>query len=234
MFILIFAANTDNTIGAIGFMSVVAPWAYPVSLIKVDPYTGEPIRDRNGICIRCKPGERGEMVGKIIKSDPLRNFDGYANKDATEKKVARDVFTKGDAAFLTGDVLEMDQLGYVYFKDRTGDTFRWKGENVSTAEVEATISGIVKLNDAVAYGVELPGQEGRAGMVAIVDDQNQLDLEKLYKDLQVALPAYARPLFIRILKNVDTTGLFLASYLINNEVKSESIFKTISYLFRNI
>ncbi|CAD5113864.1 DgyrCDS3028 [Dimorphilus gyrociliatus] len=201
-------ANTDNTVGAIGFMSVVAPFAYPVTLIKVDPYTGEPIRDRNGICIRCKPGERGEMVGKIIKSDPLRNFDGYANKSATEKKIARDVFTKGDLAFLTGDVLEMDELGYVFFKDRTGDTFRWKGENVSTAEVEATVSNIVKLNDAVAYGVELPGQEGRAGMVAIVDENNQLDLVKLYKDLQISLPAYARPLFIRILKNVDTTGTF--------------------------
>lgn len=201
-------ANTDNTLGAIGFMSVVAPWAYPVCLIKVDPYTGDPIRDRNGMCIRCKAGERGEMVGKIIRSDPLRNFDGYANKQATEKKIARDVFTKGDMAFLTGDVLEMDELGYVYFKDRTGDTFRWKGENVSTAEVEATVSGIVKLNDAVAYGVEIPGQEGRAGMVAIVDENNQLDLEKLYRDLQLALPAYARPLFIRILKNVDTTGTF--------------------------
>jgi len=200
--------NPDNTVGAVGFTTRIAPALYPVTLIKIDKETGVPVRDRFGLCVKCEPGEPGELVGKIVKGDPLREFDGYVNKDATTKKVCYDVFKKGDCAFLTGDVLVMDEFGYMFFRDRTGDTFRWRGENVSTSEVEATVSNIVKLNDAVAYGVEIPGVEGRAGMVAIVDENNSLDLKQLYRDLQKALPAYARPVFVRVLENVDLTGTF--------------------------
>lgn len=200
--------NPDNRIGAVGFTTMIAPALYPITLIKIDERTGEHIRDRNGVCIRAKPGEPGELVGKIVKGDALREFDGYVNKQATDKKVCSDVFRKGDQAFLTGDILMMDEFGYFYFRDRTGDTFRWKGENVSTNEVEAVISNIIKLNDAVVYGVEIPGLEGRAGMATIVDETNSLDLENLHSALQKSLPAYAKPLFIRIKKSVDTTGTF--------------------------
>lgn len=96
-------------------------------------------------------------MGKIVKGDALREFDGYVNKEATSKKISSSVFRKGDLAFLTGDVLIMDQFGYFFFQDRTGDTFRWRGENVSTMEVEAVVSNIVKLIDSVVYGVEVPG-----------------------------------------------------------------------------
>jgi len=200
--------NIDNKVGAVGFASRILPSFYPVTLIKVDEVTGEPVRDRLGMCVHCEPGQPGELVGKIVKGDPLREFDGYANESASKKKIAENVFTRGDTAFLTGDVLVMDEDGYMYFKDRTGDTFRWRGENVSTAEVEATISNIVKLKDACVYGVEVPGAEGRAGMAAIVDDQHNIDLVHLHKELCKKLPAYARPLFIRLLNKVDQTGTF--------------------------
>jgi len=200
--------NIDNKVGAIGFTTRIVPSLYPVALIKVDETTGEPIRGHDGLCIQCEPGEPGEMVGKIVKGDPLRNFDGYANATATSKKIANDVITKGDQVFLTGDILVMDEYGYMFFKDRTGDTFRWRGENVSTAEVEATVSNIIKLKDACVYGVEVPGAEGRAGMAAIVDENHSLDMEHLYSELGRTLPAYARPLFIRLLTKLDSTGTF--------------------------
>ena len=141
--------------GAIGFVSMIAPSVYPVALIKVDENSGEPIRGEDGLCIRCKPGEPGMFIGMIIKDHPIRDFHGYADATATKKKIAQDVFKRGDAAFLSGDILEMDELGYLYFKDRTGDTFRWRGENVATTEVEAVISNIAGLKDCVVYGVEV-------------------------------------------------------------------------------
>lgn len=134
---------------------MIAPAVYPVALIKVTEDTGEPIRGADGLCIRCKPGEPGMFVGMILKNHPIRDFHGYADPNATKKKVAFDVFKRGDAAFLSGDILVMDELGYLYFKDRTGDTFRWRGENVSTSEVEAVISNIAQLKDCCVYGVEV-------------------------------------------------------------------------------
>lgn len=200
--------NIDNQPNAIGFVSRIAPCAYPVTLIRVDENTGEPLRDNNGLCVKCEPGEPGEFVGKIIKTDPVRDFPGYVSKAATDKKIIHDVFRRGDTAFLSGDMLVMDELGYIYFKDRTGDTFRWRGENVSTSEVEAVISNIVGLKDSVVYGVEVPGCEGRAGMAAILDIDQTLDLSALSVGLVKSLPAYARPLFLRIVLQLDMTGTY--------------------------
>lgn len=100
----------------------------------------------------------------------------------------------------------MDEYGYFYFKDRTGDTFRWKGENCSTAEVEAVVSNVCGLKDAVVYGVEVPGADGRAGMAAILDPDGMVDLDALATGVSKALPTYARPLFVRIVKQMDMTG----------------------------
>ena len=215
--------------GAVGFIPLNFPKFYPVSLIKVDE-DGEPIRGKDGLCIRCKPGEPGMFIGLIDRGNPLRNFDGYADKNATKKKVARDVFRRGDAAFLSGDILEMDELGYLYFKDRTGDTFRWRGENVSTTEVEAVISNVAGLKDCAVYGVEViqhradyftftddkfrngivqvPGSEGRAGMAAILDPDGSLDVKNLAQGLAKVLPTYARPLFIRVVATIELTGTY--------------------------
>ncbi|GAB6024394.1 hypothetical protein CHUAL_009560 [Chamberlinius hualienensis] len=200
--------NMSNQPGAVGFISRIAPFAYPCSLIRIDEKTGEPIRNERGLCVECRPGEAGEFVGKIVINSPDRNFDGYVNKSASEKKIVRDVFRKGDLAFLSGDILVMDNYGYLYFKDRTGDTFRWKGENVSTAQVEAVISNIIGLKDCVVYGVEVPDNEGKAGMVSILDPERLVNLESFAMALQKDLPIFARPLFLRILETLPMTGTY--------------------------
>ena len=135
-------------------------------------------------------------------------FDGYLNKQANEKKIARDVLKKGDKWFLSGDMIRWDELGYMYFQDRMGDTFRWRGENVSTTEVEGAILKALGLNCVVVYGVEIPGCEGRAGMAAIEDPDDVVDLKMFGKKLTEVLPSYARPIFLRITNSVDTTGTF--------------------------
>ncbi|XP_031838570.1 fatty acid transport protein 1 isoform X2 [Nomia melanderi] len=199
--------NTDNTVGAIGFVSRIIPSVYPISILKANS-DGEPIRNAKGLCQVCEPNEPGVFVGKILPNNPSRAFLGYVDQKASEKKVVHDVFKKGDSAFISGDILIADEFGYLYFKDRTGDTFRWKGENVSTSEVEAIISNVVNYRDCIVYGVEVPGVEGKAGMAAIYDENNTLDMNKLSVDLKGYLAFYAIPRFIRILTKIDLTGTF--------------------------
>lgn len=196
----------DNKEGACGFISQIAPFLYPATLVRVDEQTGEPIRNSDGLCVRAKPGETGEFVGKIIENDPSRAFDGYANKEANEKKIIRDVFRKGDCAFLSGDLLTMDRFGYLTFKDRCGDTYRWKGENVSTMEVEAIISNNLQLADCIVYGVDVPGCEGKAGMAAILDQDHSFNLNELLKKLRKCLPVFMIPVFIRLVDFLEVTS----------------------------
>eukprot|EP00794_Sanderia_malayensis_P015985 gene15985-17595_t len=201
--------NIDNKSGAVGFNSLVAPWFLPLKLVKVDEVTGDIIRDSNGLAVLCGYNEPGQAVAKIKKGDPFGKFDGYLNPEATKKKLISNVFSQGDLAFLSGDILYQDELGYFYFHDRTGDTFRWKGENVSTSEVEGIISKALHLSDAVVYGVEVPGTDGKAGMVAFFDPQNNIKLGDLVEHLKHALPPYARPVFVRRMKsNAATTSTF--------------------------
>lgn len=200
--------NNDNTVGAIGFVSRILPTIYPISIIKADQDTGEPIRGPDGLCQLCKPNEPGVFIGKIIKGNPSREFLGYVDDKASAKKVVKDVFKKGDAAFLSGDLLMADERGYLFFVDRTGDTFRWKGENVSTGEVEAQVSNVAGYKDTVVYGVSIPHTEGRAGMAAIYDPERSVDLDKFAEELKHLLPTYARPQFLRFLTKVDLTGTF--------------------------
>lgn len=117
-------ANIDNTVGAVGFVPQFAKFLYPVDLVQCDEETGEPIRNADGFCIKCDFGETGVFIGKINPNHPSRNFAGYSDKKASEKKIIRDVFKKGDSYFNSSDILVMDIYGYFYFKDRTGDTFR--------------------------------------------------------------------------------------------------------------
>jgi len=179
-----------------------------VVIFKVDPETGELVRGSDGLAKRTKPGEVGQIVGKSLKGDPSQRFDGYLNPLETKKKIAHDVFKKGDSAFLSGDLVVKDEYGYIYFHDRTGDTFRWRGENVSTAEVESVMSKVLGLRDVVVYGVMVPGTEGRAGMAAIVDPDYKVDLVTLAGSLKKLLPSYACPMFLRIVHRVDLTGTF--------------------------
>ncbi|XP_041735236.2 long-chain fatty acid transport protein 1-like [Coregonus clupeaformis] len=201
-------ANMDGKVGACGFNSRILPNVYPICLMKVDEETTELVRDRHGLCVPCRPGEPGLLVGRINQQDPLRRFDGYANQDDTRKKIANNVFKKNDSAYLSGDVLVMDELGYMYFRDRSGDTFRWRGENVSTTEVEGTLSGLLGQADVAVYGVYVPDVEGKAGMAAIADPTGTFDCDAFLREVQQALPPYARPVFLRISPQVDTTGTF--------------------------
>ena len=152
------------------------------------------------------PGEAGEALG-LIGADVRSNFTGYADKAATEKKVLHDVFTKGDAWFRTGDLMRQDSEGYFYFVDRIGDTFRWKGENVSTNEVSERLGEVEGVKDANVYGVEIPGADGRAGMAALTTGKG-FSIEALATHVTAALPPYAQPVFIRIQQEIETTGTF--------------------------
>ncbi|XP_065100703.2 long-chain fatty acid transport protein 1a [Paramisgurnus dabryanus] len=201
-------ANMDGKVGACGFNSRILPYVYPIRLVKVNEETMELVRDKQGLCVPCQPGEPGLLVGRINQQDPLRRFDGYASQDATRKKIAHNVFKKNDSAYLSGDVLVMDEFGYMYFRDRSGDTFRWKGENVSTTEVEGTLSSLLGQTDVAVFGVNVPGVEGKAGMAAIADSTGNFNCESFMKVVQQALPPYARPVFLRISPEVDTTGTF--------------------------
>lgn len=201
--------NYDGTVGAVGRIPGWAKKKFNVELVRFNTETEQVVRGPDGFCIKCAPGEAGEALGKISNdpNTPTGRFEGYAKKEETEKKILRDVFEKGDQWFRTGDLLKQDKLGYFYFVDRIGDTFRWKGENVSTNEVSEAISVFPGIKEANVYGVAVPGTDGRAGMAAIVCDPG-LDLEKLRRHIDKELPEYARPLFIRLSHEIEVTGTF--------------------------
>ncbi|KAF1629291.1 Very long-chain acyl-CoA synthetase, partial [Eudyptes chrysocome] len=137
----------------------------PFELIKYNVEEDKPVRDERGLCIRVRPGETGLLVIKITKNTPFHGYAGDSQK--TEKKVLRDVLVKGDSFFNSGDLLVIDRERFIYFQDRVGDTFRWKGENVATTEVEATLAMVNFIQEVNVYGVSVPGCEGRCGMAAI-------------------------------------------------------------------
>ncbi len=199
--------NFDGHTGAIGRIPKWLKKRFNARLVQFDIDKEEPVRGPNGLCIECGPDQVGECLGKIDPNDPRANYTGYADKAATEKKILRDVFEKGDAWFRTGDLMRQDAEGYFYFVDRIGDTFRWKGENVSTGEVADRLSDFAGVLEANVYGVAVPGQDGRAGMAALTVDDT-FDLEAFYAHVESSLPTYAQPLFIRMQRQIETTGTF--------------------------
>ena len=201
--------NCEGRVGAIGKIPSFLKHRLSMALVRFDFETGEPIRNEEGFCIRCSTNEAGEAIGQILDdgTSAAGRFEGYADKAATEKKILRNVFANGDAWFRTGDLMRKDESGFFYFVDRIGDTFRWKGENVSTYEVAATVCKFPGVVEAVVYGVEVPGTEGRAGMVAAVVGKD-FDPDSFRQHLVERLPDYARPLFLRILAKIEATGTF--------------------------
>jgi fatty-acyl-CoA synthase len=201
--------NCEGKPGAIGRVPPFLAQRFPVALVRCDAETGTPQRDADGGCIPCGPDEVGEAIGRVLQSStsPARNFDGYTDGAATERKVLDNVFVSGDRWFRTGDLMRKDAAGYFYFVDRIGDTFRWKGENVASTEVAGLIRACPGVTDAVVYGVTVPGHEGRAGMAAIAVD-DRFDLAGFWAHLEATLPIYAQPLFLRIAGGLDLTGTF--------------------------
>ncbi len=195
--------NLDGKIGAVGRIPPLLRSKLKARIVKFDVESEQPVRGPDGLCIEAAPDEPGEAVGPIT-GEPRQRFDGYHDEAQSQKKLLRDVFKKGDLWFRTGDLMKMDRDGYVYFVDRVGDTFRWKGENVSTSEVEIAISSFPGVKHAIVYGVAVPGNDGRAGMAAVTP--NGMDLQGLYAHVAGSLPAYARPVFLRFQGEVETTG----------------------------
>lgn len=185
----------------------------PHALVKYDVDADEIVRDSKGHCVKVDKGEPGLLLGKIT---PKGSFEGYTNAEATEKKILRDAFKNGDAWFNTGDLMKTIDVGFAMglphyqFVDRVGDTFRWKSENVSTNEVGEIINGHPQVAFCNVYGVEIPKADGRAGMAAIVlaEGVTELDLASISAHVNEHLPSYARPVFLRILSEMDTTGTF--------------------------
>jgi fatty-acyl-CoA synthase len=201
--------NFEGKPGSVGRVPWFVAHRFPIAVVKFDVERQRPIRNANGFCERCEPNELGEVIGRIVNdaSKPGNRFEGYAAVDQNEHKILRDVFKKGDSWFRTGDLMRKDKRGYFFFADRVGDTFRWKGENVSTTEVAEAINRFPGITDANVYGVTIPKYDGRAGMAAIVCE-GQCDLGALHAHLAANLPPYARPLFLRIQRQLDITGTF--------------------------
>jgi fatty-acyl-CoA synthase len=200
-------ANLDGKIGSVGRIPTWLQGRMNVRIVKFDVEREEPVRGPDGLCIAAAPDEVGEALGEI-KDDARFKFEGYTgDAKQTERKLMRDVFAKGDVWFRTGDLLRRDKDGYLYFVDRIGDTFRWKGENVSTNEVADVLSQFDGVKEANVYGVKVGDLDGRAGMAALIIDP-ACDLDRLYAYVVSALPAYARPLFLRIQPEIETTGTF--------------------------
>ena len=201
--------NCDARPGSVGRIPTFLAHRFPLALIRCDLETGQPLRNEAGFCLVAGIDEPGEAIGRIdrLSQQPARRFDGYTDCAASENKILRNVFIGGDMWSRSGDLMRRDGAGYHTFIDRMGDTFRWKGENVSVSEVAATIARCSGVVDCVVYGVFVPGNEGRAGMAAVSTNQG-FSLDLLVPHLVSTLPDYARPIFIRLCRDIEMTGTF--------------------------
>lgn len=196
--------NKDCTVGTTSI---------PLALVKYDVEADEIARDDQGHLVRVADGESGLLLGQITQDT---SFEGYTSEEDTNKKIMHDVFEAGDAWFNTGDLMKTVDVGFALgmthyqFVDRVGDTFRWKSENVSTNEVGEVINGHPQIDFCNVYGVEIPRADGRAGMASLIlaDGVNSLDVQSFSSHVNEQLPAYARPVFLRIQPELDTTGTF--------------------------
>ncbi|XP_037674848.1 bile acyl-CoA synthetase isoform X1 [Choloepus didactylus] len=193
--------------GALGKMSCLLRMLCPFELVQFDTVIEEPVRNNQGFCIPVGPGEAGLLVTRVTNLSPFLGYRG--SRELSEQKLVRDVRRRGDVYFNTGDVLAMDREGFLYFRDRLGDTFRWKGENVSTREVEGVLSLMDFFQEVNVYGVSVPGCEGKVGMAAVqLVPGRTFDGQQLYRHVRAWLPVYAVPHFIRIQDILEVTSTF--------------------------
>ncbi|NVM53079.1 MAG: long-chain-acyl-CoA synthetase [Candidatus Helarchaeota archaeon] len=203
--------NIDEVPGMIGRCNMTG-----VILAKVDPETGIFYKDENGYLTKCIPGDTG-MLLLIVEGRGI--FTGYKNKEKTESKLIHNCFREGDAYFNTGDMLTLHDDNWLSFADRFGDTYRWKGENVSTLEVEEILNSYEAIEMSAVYGVAIPHTEGKAGMAAIkIRRSYNLDLDNFSKFVLDILPGYSIPVFLRLRKKFEFTGpLKLRKFKIRQE-----------------
>ena len=203
-----YAASEGNT----AFINVFnvprsTGWAaLPLAYVQYDPDTGAPLRGDDGWVRKVPAGEPGLLLSRVNKLQP---FDGYTDPSASEKKLVRDAFRKGDCWFNTGDVMSPQGMGHAAFVDRLGDTFRWKGENVATTQVERALGADKSVEECTVFGVEVPRTGGRAGMAAVkLRDGADFDGQALAHTVYNQLPAYALPLFVRLVDSMEYTTTF--------------------------
>ena len=191
------AFNIEKTAG-------VCPLPYAV--VEYHPDTGKPARGGDGKLVRVGKGEVGLLLSKVTDRSP---FDGYTDEKATNDKLVRGGFAKDDCWFDTGDLVRRQGWLHVAFVDRLGDTFRWKGENVATTEVEGALSAHPDLDETVVFGVEVPGTDGKAGMAVVtLREGRSFDGSALAEHLYGRLPGYAVPLFVRVVDSLEHTSTF--------------------------
>ena len=200
--------NFEGEPGSIGRIPSFLSSSLRVAIVEFDVDQEQPVRLPTGRCQPCAVGVAGEAIAKIERTTGGgSNFEGYLDFEASERKILRNVFAEGDAWMRSGDLMRRDARGFFYFVDRIGDTFRWKGENVSTQEVAEVLLGCPHVNDVVVYGVEAPGCDGRAGMAALAVEPD-FDLSALHAVVKDQLPEYARPLFLRLAQKLEVTETF--------------------------
>ncbi len=197
--------NAEGKRGAIGRIPPFLAHRFPTAIVTFDAASDAPARGPDGLCIAVARGETGEAIGKIAGG--AARFEGYTDAAASEKKILRDVFAPGDAWVRSGDLMRQDAQGFFYFVDRIGDTFRWKGENVATTEVAAVVAGAPGVNAANIYGVAVPGHSGKCGMAAL-EIAPDFNMEAFRAHVAIRLPAYARPVFLRIVDSLAITETF--------------------------
>ena len=198
--------NWDGREGTIGRVPKWLKARFSIRLIQYDLETETIVRGINGLCVECGPGQVGQCIGKI-GGDVRAEYSGYLDKAASDSKILQNVLERGDAWFATGDLMKTDADGYFYFVDRIGETYRWKGENVSTSEVAEQLLAFPGVAEATVYGVHVDGTDGRAGMAALVMD-GSFDVKAFGEHLAREMPHYAQLLFVRLLPTLDTTGTF--------------------------
>lgn len=203
-----YAASEGNT-GFINIFNIPGSTGVnpmPLAYVEYDPETSEPVRGADGRVRRVAPGQPGLLLSPVNRFAP---FDGYTDKAASEKKLVRNAFKDGDVWFNTGDLMNPQGMGHAAFADRLGDTFRWKGENVATTQVEAALVADRAVEDCTVFGVEVPDTGGRAGMAAVTLRAGaRFDGPGLAATLYATLPVYAVPLFVRIVDALETTTTF--------------------------
>jgi fatty-acyl-CoA synthase len=199
-----YTVNLEDVPGSCG--KSVLKWPRNLALVRYDFARNAYPRGADGFCQRCTPGEAGELLGEIRFTTP---FSGYTDSQETERKLLRNVFRRGDVFFRTGDLMKRDAQGHYYFIDRIGDTFRWKGENVSTQEVQEQLTAFPGIFMISVFGVKIPGAEGRAGMaVLLLEEGAAFDPAAFYRHAQAHLAPYARPAFVRLAKDLYLTSTF--------------------------
>ena len=179
-----------------------------VKLAKLDVETEEHVRDADGFVVPAGEDEPGELLIRLVDRMPIAGlrFRGYTDAKATDAKVLTDVFRRGDRWFRSGDLLKRDSLGFYQFVDRIGDTYRCKGENVSTNEVADVLAQAPGIAEVTVVGVRVPSLEGQFGLAALVVE-GAFD-PVAFRETAEELPPYARPRFVRLLERLEVTGTF--------------------------